>query len=76
MTSQIFLAKNTGQAPVSRLDKGRGNSLVCYIKKKRKKKKAKDRFLNKEKKMLGQKMTATSSSLCKLKSLKRAGGRE
>lgn len=75
MTSQIFLAKNTGQAPVSRLDKGRGNSLVCYIKKK-KKKKAKDRFLNEEKKMLGQKMTATSSSLCKLKSLKRAGGRE
>lgn len=26
-----FLAKNSDQASVSRLDKGRGNSLVCYI---------------------------------------------
>lgn len=72
MTFQGFLAKNTNQVPLSKLDNRRGSSLVDYVKKKRKT----ISWMKEKENLLGQKATTAYSSLCELTLPKRVGGRD
>lgn len=71
MTFQGVLAKNTNQAPLSKLDNRRGNSFVDYIKKRET-----ISWMKEKKNLLGRKAATASSSLSELTLLERVQGRD